>query len=103
MLCLLIIPQVIFADSLMRDQFDLKLMVDDNNFYQATIEKSPYVLKDNIVQLYPGETLLLEAEVIEDKITKLTAVKNNISPDKTIEISFKQISNGKAYDDDAFS
>ena len=72
-----------------RQAFKLKLPVDKKSTYEADIPASPYVRNDNIVQLYPGETVYLEAEESEGKL-KLKSVKESKNPDKTISISFTQ-------------
>ncbi|MBL3549440.1 MULTISPECIES: hypothetical protein [Chryseobacterium] len=79
-----------FGQSEYRDAFTLKLKVDSVRFYQQEIKKSPYFVKDDILQIYPGEHLFIEAEVKNGKIETMKVVKDNINPEKTIEIDFSQ-------------
>jgi hypothetical protein len=71
--------------------FNLTLNVDIDNYWQGTIPQSLYVINDNYVQLYPGETLFLKAEIFEDKIIKLFVVKEIVNKNDTIVVEFKQI------------
>jgi hypothetical protein len=74
-----------------RPSFDLTLSVDEENYWQGTISQSPYIINDNYVQLYPGETLFLEAEVVEDEIIKLSVVREILNENNTIIVEFNQI------------
>lgn len=99
LVCLFSITQITFAEGeLTRKAFDLKLAVDNDRFYTTRLSESPFVTKDNTVQMYPGEDLFFEVEVVEDKIVKLIAVKENKFPEKTLEISFKQECNDKVHE-----
>ncbi|MDR2434157.1 MAG: hypothetical protein LBD47_06290 [Treponema sp.] len=74
-----------------RSSFDLILNIDEENYWQGTIPQSPYIINGNYVQLYPGETLFLEAEFLENKIIKLSVVKEILNENNTIAIEFNQI------------
>ncbi|RPI74815.1 MAG: hypothetical protein EHM45_17125 [Desulfobacteraceae bacterium] len=73
-----------------REPFTLKLAVDDTIFYQAEIKSAPYVLPENHIQIYPGEKILVEVELIENEIVSMKPVKENLNPEKTITITFTQ-------------
>jgi hypothetical protein len=95
LLCFLSISQIVYGENeLVRKSFDLKLLIDNDTFYKATVPQSSYVLNGNLLQIYPGEDLLFEAEVEKDKIVRLTAVRENKFPEKTIEIKFEQVCDG---------
>ncbi|GAB0155206.1 hypothetical protein CHRYSEOSP005_04670 [Chryseobacterium sp. Alg-005] len=78
-----------------REAFTLKLPVDSTQFYQQEVNKSKYFVKDNILQIYPGEHLFLEAEVKGNDIQSMKVVKENKNPAKTIEIEFSQNVSGR--------
>ena len=73
-----------------RDAFKLNIAVDDTNFYSADINASAYVLPDNTIQLYPGETIFVEVEMVKNEIKSMKTVKENLHPEKTLIISFSQ-------------
>lgn len=87
-----IIANLCFAqnDKEFREDFTLKLSVDSVRFYQQDIKKSKYFIKDNTLQIYPGEHLFIEAEVKDDTILFMKTVKEIKNPSKTIEIEFTQ-------------
>ena len=76
-----------------RSSFVLELSVDENSYYTFTIPQSPYILDDFSVQIFPGETLFIEVDVVDDIVEKLTVVKEIINKNKTIIIEFNQITN----------
>jgi hypothetical protein len=88
---------VFSEEPLMRNSFELMLNVDSESIYKAQIEESTYVLKGNTVQIYPGEMIFLEAEEDNGVIKSVKAVKENIYPEKTIEITFGQQSEEKIH------
>jgi hypothetical protein len=46
-------------DRKMRAAFNLKLAVNEDEFYNSNIDSTPYILNNNIVQIYPGEEILI--------------------------------------------
>jgi hypothetical protein len=80
-----------------RAGFTLQLAIDDTNYFSADIGPSPYILPENTVQIYPGEKLFIEATIEDDLLTNFTCVDKNSNPDQTIEIEFKQITEGKLH------
>ncbi|WP_336718386.1 hypothetical protein [Chryseobacterium mucoviscidosis] len=93
----LIISKFVLAqnENEFREAFTLKIAVDSTTFYQQEIAKSKYFVKDNILQIYPGEHLFIETEVKDDKIQTMKIVKENKNPLKTIEIEFSQEVSGR--------
>ena len=73
-----------------RDEFTLKLPVDGVQYYEQKVESSPYFVKEKVLQIYPGEKLFIEAEIVKKEITSMKVVKENLNPKKTIEIEFTQ-------------
>jgi len=80
-----------------RDAFKLNIAVDDSNFYNADIKSSAYVLPDNTIQLYPGETIYVEVELDKKEIKSMKTVKENLNLEKTLTISFSQQTGGKVH------
>lgn len=73
-----------------RQEFDLKLSVDGEQYYQQKIVKSPYFVKDKILQIYPGEKLFIEIVRTKNLIDSMKVVKENINPNKTITVELTQ-------------
>ncbi len=80
-----------------RDSLDLKIAVDSINFYQTTIGSTPYILMNHTVQLYPGEQVFVEMEFDGSELKTAKTVKENLNPEKTVIISFKQLMEGKIH------
>lgn len=81
-----------------REAFTLKLAVDSINYYEQEVKESKYFVKDNILQIYPGEHIFIEAEVKNNIIQSMKVVKENKNPEKTIEIDFSQKVSGRKSD-----
>jgi hypothetical protein len=77
--------------TLERDSFVLKLSITEENYWEWTVLQSPYIINENYIQLYPGENLFIEAEVLENKIMNFTVVKEIFDETKTIIVKFYQI------------
>lgn len=75
---------------LKREPYKLKVAVDKKTFYEEDLAAAPYVLPDNTVQMYPGETIYLEVEQDNDIIKSVKAVKEITDSTKTLTISFTQ-------------
>ena len=73
-----------------REEFTLKLPVDGKQFYEQKIENSPYFVKENVLQIYPGEKLFIEVEINDKQISSMKVVKENLHAEKTIKIEFTQ-------------
>ncbi len=73
-----------------RVEFTLTLPVDGEQYYEQKVESSPYFVKENVLQIYPGEKLFIEVEKVKKEITSMKVVKENLNPEKTIEIKFTQ-------------
>jgi len=73
-----------------REEYTLKLPVDGDHFYEQKVKSSPFFVKENVLQIYPGEKLFIEAEITKKEITSMKVVKENLNPERTIEIEFTQ-------------
>ena len=81
-----------------RESFTLKLAVDSLQFYQQQIPQSKYFVNENTLQIFPGEHIFIETEVKNNKIISMNPVKENLNPNKTIEIEFQQNVKGRKHD-----
>ena len=61
-----------------REAFTLKLPVDKTQFYEQAVEKSPYFVKDKVLQLYAGEKVLIEVDTSNKGIRAMRVVKTNM-------------------------
>ena len=73
-----------------RDAFTLQLPVDGERYYEQKVESSSYFVKEKVLQIYPGEKLYIEVEIEKKEIISMKVVKENLNPEKTIEIEFIQ-------------
>jgi hypothetical protein len=81
-----------------REAFNLKMAVNDSiYFYNLEVKATPYFVHDNIIQIYPGEKIYVEVELIKNEIKSMKTVKENLNPEKTIIISFSQETEGKKH------
>ncbi len=78
-----------------RKAFTLTIVVSKDTLYEDNVPKTPYLVNTsedkNILQLYPGESIYLEVQEIQnDSIKKMSVVKENLNPAKTIQVTFLQ-------------
>ena len=73
-----------------REPLTIKMAIDGNESFEQFFEASPYFVEDNILQLYISEKVYVEAETEGNNIISLKTVKENINPEKTIQITFEQ-------------
>jgi hypothetical protein len=85
------------VDSNARPPFELKLFVNDSTFYNAPMNASQYVYNKKTIQVFPGESLFIEAELSGDSLVNLKVVPENIHKEKTIKISFSQSVEGRIH------
>lgn len=83
---------------LKRTPYKLIVAVDKKTFYEEDLKEAPFVLPDNTVQLYPGETVYIEVQQEDGIVKKLTAVKTISNPAITITLSFTQTANKKVHE-----
>lgn len=81
-----------------REAFTLTLPVDSVNYYEQEVPESPYFVKENVLQIFPGEHLFVEVEASKKEITSMKVVKENLNPKKTIEISFNQLGDERKHE-----
>ena len=80
-----------------RAPFKLTVAVDKKSFYEEEIKESSYILPDNTIQLYPGETIYVEVVHENGVIKSLNVVKEIIDSSKTLTIQFTQTSDKKVH------
>lgn len=77
-------------DKTHRESFILNLAYDSLSHYEQEVEASAYFVKDQLLQIYATEKIFIEVEFSKGEIRSMKTVKENVYPDKTIEIEFKQ-------------
>jgi hypothetical protein len=78
-----------------RQSYKLSLPVEKNSTYEMDVPATPYVQNQSIVQIYPGETIYLEAEEKDGKLV-LTSVREIKDSSKTITVTCTQtVTKGK--------
>lgn len=75
-----------------RTPYKLSLPVDKGSVYEMDVAATPFVQNQNIVQIYPGETIYLEAEQKDGKLV-LRSVKAIMDSSKTITVTCVQTVN----------
>jgi len=83
---------------LKRKPYLLTVAVDKKTTYEENLPESNYVLRDQTVQLYPGESVFIEIEQENGIVKNVRAVTENKFPEKTLIISFSQISKKKVHE-----
>lgn len=86
------------STQLKRTPYKLSVAVDKKTVYEEEINATYYVLPNNTIQLYPGETIHVEIEQKDGVISAVTAVAEVANPEKTITISFKQNTKKKVHE-----
>ena len=94
---LLIASFVFSEDNNVRPPFELKMAVEEEQYFSAQIDQSTYVLPNNWIQLFPGEEVYIEAEVEDNALVNFKRVPEIKNPAKTLVISFEQISEEKLH------
>jgi hypothetical protein len=82
---------------LKRKSYLLKVEVDKKTSYEENLPEANYVLPDQTVQLYPGETVFIEIEQEKGIVKNVRAVTENKFPEKTLIISLTQISKKRVH------
>ncbi len=81
-----------------RPAFELKLLVDDQQFYSSQMAESSYIINDTIIQIFAGEKLFVEADVVKGKLSNFQVVKEIRDKSKTLVIDFQQSINGTVHE-----
>lgn len=78
-----------------RQAYKLSIPVDKQSTFEMEVPATPYVQNQSIVQIYPGETMYLEAREKDGKLV-LTSVKEIKDSAITITVNCLQtVSKGK--------
>ena len=73
-----------------RSGFILRVPRNVKQTYVLQINPGRYFAQDKILQLYPHEKVWIEVEIKADTVYSMTSVKENLHPEKTLEIEFCQ-------------
>ena len=72
----------------------VQLTLDDEREVEIDFPSRPAILND-LVNLIPGEKLLIKTQIRGDRLISLNLVETNVSAERTLEIEFKQERDGK--------
>ena len=81
-----------------RSGFTLKMPVDSVQFYEQEVKKTPYFVKDKIIQIYPTEKVFIEVETNKSEIISMKTVNENLNPEKTISVELTQSTKDKKHE-----
>ncbi|MET0300432.1 MAG: hypothetical protein ABW036_11740, partial [Flavitalea sp.] len=102
---ILFITVLVSAQSFAQDFYPLKrkpfkysVTVDKKTAFEQEVPESEYLLPDLTLQIYAGETVFLEIEQENGKITNIKAVAENRFPAKTLVVSFEQKATKKVHE-----
>lgn len=80
-----------------REAFLLKIPRNAKQSFIQEIGRTPYLIEDKTLQIYPHERINLEFEIKADTIFSMATVAKNLNPERTVEIEFCQtVENNKA-------
>jgi hypothetical protein len=83
---------------LKRSPYKLIVAVDKNNSYVEEIKATNYVLPNNTIQLYAGETVFIEIEQENGNIKSMKAISEIKNPAITLTISLTQTVKKKVHE-----
>jgi len=69
------------------------LLLENGREFEATVNTHLPVVQDGRASVFPGEIVYIEAELKNEKLVNLTAVRNNTHPDRTLVLRFWQDNN----------
>lgn len=68
----------------------LVMPIDQHTQYAQELTADAYLLPDNSLQIYPGDTVYIEITLEGNDIKNIVAVKENVHPEKTLVVIFTQ-------------
>lgn len=80
-----------------RPEYKIHLAVDSDLVYEATIKGSKYIIIDSVIQIFPGEKIFVETDIVRDNLTNFKVVPHIIDNSKTLTLEFLQELNGKKH------
>lgn len=73
-----------------RGPHTVRLLKEDGAVHEISFEIGVPVVQGNLVTIFPGETIYLEADLEGDRVVRLRAVSEMVNPDRTMTFSFSQ-------------
>lgn len=73
-----------------RPPFELKVFVTDSTVYDAPMKETQYVVHPGVLELFPGDSVLVEADTLKDSLVNVHVVSQKVNPKKTILLIFNQ-------------
>jgi hypothetical protein len=80
-----------------REAFELKLFVNDSNFYESDVAAGPYFVHEGVVQIYPGEDLFIAAKLRKGELQDMHVVTDPKDTSEVIHVKFYQIADGRKH------
>lgn len=80
-----------------REGKSLNLIINDSSTYEINITNNPIIIGDSIIQMYPGEKILIEADIFKGRIRNLKTVTEINNIDRTLVFEFKQVTEGREH------
>ena len=82
--------EAVCEDVLCRERDPIRLKLANGELFEITLAARTPIAYGEIVTMYPGETLFIEATPESGQLTNLTAVRAPIHPERTITFRFSQ-------------
>ena len=76
--------------ALCRSPFPIRLKLPNGEQFESTFSSPLPILAGDLITVFPGETINVEARVKDNRLVDLTAVSNVREPDRTLVFSLKQ-------------
>ncbi|NIO38738.1 MAG: hypothetical protein GTO41_00175 [Burkholderiales bacterium] len=83
-------PESICEHTLCRPPQTIRLVMDDGRVFESSFAVENPIVHKGWVSIFPGETLLVEADRDGNRLVNLRAVKQMRDPDRTLELKFWQ-------------
>lgn len=91
------IGSVLGQNSNLRKSKKSQLAINESSTFGLNIPESKILINDSIIQIYPGEKLYIEAEIVKNQLKNLKVVDKISDKSKTLVIEFQQVVNGKSH------
>ena len=96
--CIFLSVLVLTAQELNSRKHEVRnILIDDGSVYELNVAQGPIIIRDTILQVYPGDKFYLEVDPIKNKLFSYKVVGEIKDKSKTITIEFKQITEGKKH------
>ncbi len=77
-----------------REAYLQAMYVDSSHYYGQELDSTPFIGKDNILQLYTGETLFLEAVINNKQLSSIRSIEHDSLHKPSFEVDLIQQAKG---------